>query len=288
MPEDFEGMFELPPGETQVLFVDFWKWFEGYVGRNDLLRQSAFDDAVRRMAEARQREQQLKEDEERRERAIQEVMDVRRALEDQFDVLTADMYINEELGNILNKGAFIDDPEGPDRQESTVALEGEHCELVTSMLMLWGCLLSNQPTRTWDPQAVAAFEAWQQTHGPVDATPGRLDATSLKRMIDRDAFKEEYLPQEYPLDESAQDDLLQMVELKGIVEGSADDLDVLIEAVSEETGELLQLSLPESQVAEVRRRLMARGENELVLARADLVSGRVTKLLSEDSRRKSS
>lgn len=279
MPKDFQGKIELPAGETQVLFVDFWTWFEAHVGQNDVLRQSVFDEAVRKQAEDKQRQIKDQEDEERREHAIQEIMDVRRSLEEQFDALIADMYINEQLGNILNKEAFIDDPEGEHPAQSTIALEGEHVELVTSMLILWACPPStNQPMSTWGPETATAFEAWQNAHGPIDCTPGRLDATSLRRMMDREAFKE-FLPEEYPLDIAAQDDLLHTVEVKNIV-GSAQDLDILVEAIDDETGELLQLSVPEGVVDEVRRRLAAEGD--VLFARADLVSGRVTKLVGEE------
>jgi hypothetical protein len=279
MPKDYEGKLELPPGESQLLFVDFWKWFEEYVNQNDVLRQAAFDEAVRKKIEDRQRELRLQEEEARKEKSVQKVMDQRRSFEEQFDVLLGDFYLNEAIGLILNKGAFIDGPETNAKDQ--IPLVGEHCALLQGMLELWGCATNSENENVWDHAAAATFMAWQSVNGPADVVEGRLDGSCLRRLIDREAFQD-YLAHEYPLDDS-HDDVLRTVEVKRVVEGSAEDLDldIMVEAMDEETGNIIQLSLPEGVVEEVRLRLKAGGE-QLLLARADLVSGRVRNLLDDE------
>lgn len=279
MPKDYEGMLELPPGESQLLFVDFWKWFEEYVNQNDVLRQAAFDEAVRKKTEDQQRELRVQEEEERKEKNFQQVMDQRRTFEEQFDTLLGDFYLNEEIGLVLNKGAFIEGPETNAKDQ--IPLEGEHCALLQGMLELWGCATNSENENIWDQAAAAAFTAWQSVNGPADVIEGRLDGSCLRRLIDREAFQD-YLAQEFPLEDNLADDMLRTVEVKRVVEGSAEDLDdIMVEAMDEDTGKIMQLSLPEGVVDEVRLRLKAGGD-QMLLARADLVSGRVTKLLAGD------
>merc|ERR1711920_1006742 len=68
------------------------------------------------------------------------------------------------------------------------------------------------------------------------------------------------------------------VEISRVVGESEDSLDFLVEALDEETGEILQLSLPDQNVEEVRLRLDEVG-GEPIMARVDLVSSRVKHLL---------
>merc|ERR1712087_380476 len=108
----------------------------------------------------------------------------------------------------------------------------------------------------------------------------QVDGLGIKKLIDRDAF-EEYLLDAYPVNAKAMDDseIHHTVELRGIVD---DSLDIIVEAVDEETGEILQLSLPDGQAPEVRRRLAEQDGNEggePIFARVDLVSQRVMELL---------
>merc|ERR550532_1329508 len=96
----------------------------------------------------------------------------------------------------------------------------------------------------------------------------------MKQLMDRDVF-ETYMKKKYPAPDAEGDvEMRQTMAVRTLVEG--DDIDVFIEAIDEETGEVRQLFLPENKVEEVRRRLAE--NDEPVLARVDLVSQRVLSL----------
>lgn len=260
--------------EGDVTFLDFWEWFEGYVGSHDVLRASAFDIAARRKEEAERQAKRAEEDMVRHEKVMQEVLELRRGLEDQFASICADMYTDEVITQIINKGAVI---QGIQEQDGGPSLQGVHIELIISMLRLWGFPAEAPPADTWNEAALAAWQLWLEAYGPDGSSPhSRVDSVNLRRLMDRDAFQA-FLIQAYPAPEfEVGVEMQHTVEVRNIL--ITDDIDVLVEAVDEETGQTRQLVLPEGHVEEVRRRLAA-SSGEPVLARVDLVSHRVTTVL---------
>merc|ERR1712135_168583 len=128
--------------------------------------------------------------------------------EEQFEMYCADMYINDEITRVINKGAVL---EGMVEHVGGPALQGEHISLICAMM------------------------------------------------------------------ESASDDEDQhVVEVRGLIET---EIDALVEAIDEETGDVLQFAIPDALVDEVRVRLEG---TDPVVARVDLGSGRVTSIFPVD------
>merc|ERR1719199_1236965 len=109
LPQDF-SVFEFAPptmkddNKDETDFTDFWQWFEEFVKTNDILRASAFIDAERRQIETERKARKAEEDAERRARAMKEALEQRSELEEHFETVTADMYINSNVARIMNKG----------------------------------------------------------------------------------------------------------------------------------------------------------------------------------------
>lgn len=274
LPGDLVGVVCAPSVDGDLAFSDFWLWFEGYVGQHDVLRASAFDIAARRKEEAERQAKQAEEEMARLEKVMHEVLELRRGLEDQFASNCADMYTDEVITQIINKGAVV---QGTREQEGGPPLQGVHIELIISMLRLWGFPADPPPADVWNDAALAAWQLWLETYGP-DGSNGhsRVDSANLRRLMDRDAFQA-FLIQAYPAPEyEVGTETQHTVEVRNIL--VTDDIDVFVEAVDEETGQTRQLVLPEGHVEEVRRRL-AESSGGPVLARVDLVSHRVTTVL---------
>jgi hypothetical protein len=172
-----EGMFKKKMPELELnyaslleedrgylLFDEFWKWFEAYISEHDVVRASLFEEAERKRKEAEERTLRLKEERERREQNIQEVHEMRQALEEQFDNLSADVYINDGLGEILNKGVCMELPEpGEVMRKDAPSIVGEHVTLLLSLLWLWGCQVpESAPQDQWSDAAVEAWQTWQE------------------------------------------------------------------------------------------------------------------------------
>jgi hypothetical protein len=272
LPRDFSTHVKLPLDQEGVLFLDFWSWFERYIGSHDVLRASAFDDAERRRLDAERQERKTQEDALRREQAIQEVLELRRTLGEHFDTLTVDIYINEEINKILNKGAVL---QGLEDKEGSPPLKGEHISLILSMLQLWGYPIVSSPEDEWGEEALGMWDKWLSENGPEGSVPQRVDSTSLKVLLNKDQF-EEFLVKQHPVNDTSADEMHHTVEVKSVFEQG---LDMVVEVVDDETGDVMQVPLPDHQAEEVKRRLEAAASGEPVLARVDLASSRFTGLL---------
>lgn len=271
LPRDFSEILKPEKGSQSILFMEFWDWFQPFVSTHDVLRASAFHDAENRRLEAERQARKAEEDALRREQAIQEVLELRRNLEEQFDNVIIDLYVNEEIGRILNKGVVL---HGVEEEEGGSPLQGEHIALLLVMLSLWGYSMPpGAPEDEWNESTLAKWNEWLTESGPEGATPGQIDSISLKALLDRDGFQD-YLIRAHPVDVATDENEVHMVEVKNLFE---EGLDMIVEAIDDETGEMLQLALPDNQADEVRRRLQQGGEP--LMARVDLVSSRVTSLL---------
>lgn len=273
LPQDWSAVDMKKTKDNEVCFADFFDWFEAYVKSNDILRATAFSDAERRQQEIEQQKLKEQEDAARRARAMKEALEQRSELEEHFETVTADMYINSECGRIMNKGAIID---GVEEKEGGPPLQGEHIVLIRLMLGIWGCPVNDDTDGDiWNDVTLASWQMWLKARG-LDASRG-VDKNTIRRLVDKDEF-EEYLQRTFPVkDDDADDDYIkQVVEVKGFVE---DEIDILVEAVDEDTGELLHLTLAEHEVEELKARLAEATAQTPVLATADRVSGRIVSVL---------
>lgn len=273
LPKDWSKVEIVTSESGEVCFADFFEWFEVYVQSNDILRATAFSDAERRQAEMEMQALREKEDAARRARAMKEALEQRSELEEHFETVTADMYINGDVARIMNKGAIID---GVEEKEGGPPLQGEHIVLIRLMLGIWGCPVTDDTDGDiWNDVTLAAWQSWLKARG-IEASRG-VDKNTIRRLLDKDEF-EEYLQRTFPVkDDDADDDYVkQIVEVRGFVE---DEVDIMVEAVDEDTGELLHLTLPEHEVEELKVRLAEATSQMPVLAMADRVSGRIVTVM---------
>lgn len=274
LPQDWSTVDMKKTNDNEVCFADFFDWFEAYVKSNDILRATAFSDAERRQQEIEQQAIKEQEDAARRARAMKEALEQRSELEEHFETVTADMYINSECARIMNKGAIID---GVEEKEGGPPLQGEHIVLIRLMLGIWGCPVNDDTDGDiWNDVTLASWQMWLKARG-LDASRG-VDKNTIRRLVDKDEF-EEYLQRTFPVkDDDADDEYIkQVVEVKGFVE---DEIDILVEAVDEDTGELLHLTLAEHEVEELKARLAEATAQTPVLAMADRVSGRIVSVIA--------
>eukprot|EP00929_Paragymnodinium_shiwhaense_P009698 TRINITY_DN11396_c0_g1_i1.p1 TRINITY_DN11396_c0_g1~~TRINITY_DN11396_c0_g1_i1.p1 ORF type:complete len:458 (+),score=145.17 TRINITY_DN11396_c0_g1_i1:110-1483(+) len=281
MPTSYAGLIAGEKSDKGIAFADFWTWFAEHIRSNDVLRETAFEAAKKRRADDEKQARRQKDEAAKRERAMQEALEQQAMLKEQFETLCADMYLNDEIARIMNKGAFI---QGVEEKDGGVPLQGEHIALILAMLGLWGSFPSGAdpeaPEDIWDEHALAAWvglmEAQGATFGPSGAAP-RVDAASMNMLMDKAAF-EAYLVKEYPLHGSSLDDvdLEKTVQVRGFVEED----EFAVEAVDEETGQVMVLQLHESQVEQIKKRLQEGAEESAaVFANVDMLSNRISEVL---------
>lgn len=280
LPTDYSSVQH--DGMDFIPFEHFWQWFEAYIAEHDVVRANWFAEAEERRFKAEQMAQQLKEEKERRERTILEVHNLRSSLENDFDALSADVYTNDGLGLMLNKGYTLElpDPSEVKPREGTVPIVGEHVTLLLCLLDLWGCPLPDGSLEDqWSDAAVEAWLEWQSHNAPEGLQRSRaLDGAGVRAMLSRDAYHNYLVYRTVNLDADMLNIVDHQVKISNVVGETEDTLDFLVEALDEETGEILRLSLPEAHIEQVRLRLSEQG-GDPVLARVDLVSGRVKQLL---------
>lgn len=270
LPRDYRTLLTPAPGtHDEVVFSDFWRWFEAYVKQNDILRASTFVEAARRQYDIETKAKQEEEDAQRRDMAVREAMEQRNELVGQFETITSDMYVDPHITRIMSKGATI---EGVEEKDGGTPLKGEHIELIHLMLNIWGHPVeSSIDMNVWTNSSVAAWQQWLQACDLDKSRP--VDSSTLRRLMDKDEY-EEYLLMAFPVGEFGHDEYIsRVVEVRSFLE---DEVDIVVEAIDEETGEILQLALPDHDADELRKRLEG---SQPVLARADRVSSRITELL---------
>lgn len=268
---DIQGASRRP---NEVHFAEFFLAFEDFVRKNDILRADAFLDAERKQITNAQKAIKAQEDEARRARAMKEAMEQRTALEEQFETVTADMYINSEISRIVSKGAVI---VGVEEKEGGPPLQGEHISLIRLMLGIWGCpVIDDSDGDVWNDIALAAWQQWLKGRD-LSSSKG-VDKLSLRKLIDKDEF-EDYLQHAFPVrdgDQLDDDFAKQVVEVRCFLE---DEVDIVVEAIDEDTGEVLRLALPDQEIETLRQRLQTSTATMPVLAMADRVSGRIVELM---------
>lgn len=261
-----------PAQQTKLKFEDFWTIFQAFVLKNDVLRAAAFAEANARKLRAEREAQLAALEAQKREQAIADVMQHRRSMEEQFETLSADVYISSELSQIMSKGGVI----SLEDTENSLPLQGEHIMLIILLLQVWGCPVDGiDPTASqdeWNLSAADAWRRWVKEHGPKGANPDVVDTVGLHALMDRDAFQAYLMGrQDGALDEDGEK---QVVEVKRLLED--DDLEIRVEALDDVSQQLMQFSIPQNQIEEVRRRLAS---GQTLLAQVDLVSQRITELV---------
>jgi len=277
-PNEFSSIIQYPEGDTTLMFPDFWVWFEEYIKTHDLMRSTAFNDAAKRKRAQEEEAKKTQEDSVRQQQALREALEQRMYYEQLFETITSEMYLNNEISRILNKGAVI---QGVEEKEGGPPLQGEHVKLLRAMLACWGCQPGSCTHEdVWNEDMLATWQQWCQQRGL--GTGPRVDSAGMRYLMDKDAFSE-YLHEAYPVKQEGDEADIdqQTVQVMGFVE---DEIDMVVEAVDEDTGEVTRCVLPESQVEEVQRRLAASsvgpyGVIQPLLAVVDRVSNRVISLL---------
>lgn len=265
LPKDFKGIY---PHE-EVVFETFWPWFEDYIRSNDLLREEAFSDAANRQLEEERSAELAERERERREARRQAANEKRATLDDRFESTIAEMYVDEEINRILNKGAVLD---GVEEMEGSPPIRGNHIALILTMMGLWGVQVSDEaPPDLWGDDALAAWRNWLAKRGLLaEDEDTRVDAQSLRALMEKGTYQE-WLIRAYPSEDVEAGEDHRQMQIRG--ELFDEDGEIIAEALDDETGEVWQLPLPESQIDDIRRRLQ---EGEPVMAQVDLLSGLIT------------
>lgn len=272
MPVNFARTI-LADESDKISWEEFWPSYEEYVQSSNVLRASVFEEAQLRKDKADREVHEENAETNRREMALAHARDQRRKLEEQFETLRADAYINGQIGQIINKGAVLSGPQ----------FKGEHIQLIHMLLRIWGCPAQNteeafgmtEEKDEWDSHSVEAWRRWVLSRGPEGANPDMVDSVTLKALLDREAF-EVYLL--HAQEASSNEFSRRRVEVWNVIESEYDDDKVFVEAIDLEAGEELRLELPRSKVDNVRRRLSS-GESSKLLATADPVSLRFIELI---------
>jgi hypothetical protein len=272
MPKDFRdgSLVQTQDGTPTgtVLFEDFWKYFEDKVEKNDVLRASDFQEAQQRKREEERRVKRQAEEADRREERVKEMQEKRGDLGSRFEACMADLYLDEEINKIINHGAVLG---GVEDEEGMVPVVGQHVQMIKTMMTLWGVHVDMEAQADhWNDAALASWKEWLNRHSVEDSSV--VDADNLRALTDMDAFNA-YLARAYPADDSMEDGMERCMQIQKFID---DEIEYLAEVVDEETGETVQVSLPDEVAEEVRQRLEA---EEVVMAKVDIVNNTITTVL---------
>mmetsp|Transcript_13398 Transcript_13398/g.31456 ORF Transcript_13398/g.31456 Transcript_13398/m.31456 type:complete len:475 (-) Transcript_13398:153-1577(-) len=293
MPVVFKGEVEpAAAGSDEVYFSAFWRWFEGYVVKNDVVRAETFMAASRKQAEAERVAKAEEEKQLAKAAAAKEVMEKKQRAEEEFERCSEAMQQSKEITDILAKQAVIDSLE---QEEGSLPLEGEHIRLVRSMLAAWGypvvCVAADSHSEAADAEDTDAEDAWSTAATrswrrfaalyPKSAPLDIVDGDGLAKMLEKAAFMATLERRFRNHGEDAEEEDEEEEGTKGVMVTAVEMLDTgeaVVDAVTE-LGDVVQLVIPAEQVTEVEERLDA--SDGPVLARADLASGHVLELLPD-------
>lgn len=255
-----------------------------------MIRATSFLDAARRQEEAEAEAARAKEEEIQQEKNRLKAMEERQRRTELFEMYSADLYINDHITQILNKGAVI---EGIEETPGGPPLQGEHVSLICSMLEVWGCPVSEGSTQgSWNAATLSAWKHWLENHG---MSGHRVDSISLRRFMDREYFQE-HLQFLLPVGEEVEQSSRQTFEVH---DANEEDFESYVRCIDPEAGGFLCFTLPVSLADAVHHRLKAaaaaaatvdeeakEGEDgeskkskEPVLVRVDLLTESVVELL---------
>eukprot|EP00746_Dinoflagellata_sp_MGD_P161507 gnl/MRDRNA2_/MRDRNA2_88686_c0_seq1.p1 gnl/MRDRNA2_/MRDRNA2_88686_c0~~gnl/MRDRNA2_/MRDRNA2_88686_c0_seq1.p1 ORF type:complete len:466 (-),score=127.47 gnl/MRDRNA2_/MRDRNA2_88686_c0_seq1:109-1506(-) len=276
MPKDFRdgSLVKTQDGTSTgtVLFEDFWKWFEEKVEKSDVLRASDFQEAQQRKKEEERKAKRQAEEADRREERVKEMQAKRGQLASRFEACMAEIYLDEELNKIINQGAVLG---GVEDEEGMVPVVGPHVQMIKTMMNLWGVEADMEAQADhWNDAALASWKEWLDRHSVADSSI--VDADNLRALTDMDSFNQ-WLARAYPADESIEDGMERSMHVIKFID---DEIEYLAEVVDEETGETVQVSLPDEVAEEVRQRLEA---EEVVMAKVDIVNNTITTVLPSES-----
>jgi len=272
MPKDFRdgSLVQTQDGTPNgtVLFEDFWKWFEEKVEKNDVLRASDYQEAQQRKREEERRIKRQAEEAERKGERDEEMQQKRTELSSRFEACMADIYLDEDIDKIVNHGAVLGSVED---EEGMVPVVGPHVQMIKTMIDLWGVHVDLEAQADhWNDAALASWKEWLHRHSAEEVNV--VDAANLRALTDMDQFNV-YLARAYPTEDSMDGGLERLMQVQKFID---DEIEYLAEVVDEDTGEVVQVSLPDEVAEEVRQRLEA---EEVVMAKVDLVNNTITTVL---------
>lgn len=193
MPTNCETSLEGRDASTPLPFHIFWDWFEGYVKSHDIIREGSFTAAVQRQVDS-QRVAEAKAD--LLDADIEAAKQRRADLDEEFQTIAADMYVDQWILKILHKGAVLS---CTGVRGGGAPLEGDHITLILSMLRLWERSFgaagpgTDAGQQLWDGEATIAWTRWLRSQGLLDpaheGTPD-VDADRLRALISLEDFRE--------------------------------------------------------------------------------------------------
>lgn len=272
MPKDFRdgSLIQTQDGTSNgvVLFEDFWKWFEEKVEKGDVLRASDYQEAQQRKREEERRVKRQAEESERKGEMEEEMLQKRDELRSRFEACMTDIYLDEEVNKIMNDNAVLASVED---EEGMVPVVGPHVQMIKTMIDLWGVHVNMEVQADhWNDAALASWKEWLNRHS-ADTTDV-VDAANLKALLDMDRFNA-YLARAYPTEDSMENGLERCMQIQKFID---DEIEYLAEVVDEDTGEVVQVSLPDEVAEEVRQRLEAQ---EVVMAKVDVINNTITMVM---------
>jgi len=272
MPKDYRdgSLIQTSDGTADgpVLFEDFWKWFEARVENNDVLRAADFQEAQQKRREEERRLKRQAEELERKDERAKEMMAKRAELHAKFEACMADLFLDEDINKILNHGAVLG---GVEDDEGMVPVVGPHVQMIKTMMSLWGVSVDMAAQEDhWNDATLAAWKEWLHKNSAKDTNV--VDAANLRVLTDMDSFNK-YLMKAYPTEDGAEAAIPKTMQVQKFID---DEIEYLAEVLDEETGAIVQVSLPDEVAEEVRQRLEAQ---EVVMAQVDVKNSTITTVM---------
>merc|ERR1719379_738625 len=129
-----------------------------------------------------------------------------------------------------------------------VPVVGPHVELIKTALKLWGVHVQMDQPEHWNDAALASWKDWLTRQYGNEEFDAIVDSKNINMLIDLENYKT-WLHRAYPTDDSLEEDGERCLQIQRFIE---DDMEYLAEVIDEETGETLNVSLPDEVAEEVR------------------------------------
>jgi len=252
LPKHFMHALGKSSGTDEVHFLEFWKYFEKLFEEGDLLRVEDFERGAMLKKEEDLRLEREAEERERKEQISRAREERRAALVAQFETVRADLASDTEALRILNNGAVLS---GVEDEENAVSLSGEHVQWIKQMIKLWGVDMAQAGgAGVWNDQALAAWKSWAKRYSP-HGEAGKVDAGNLEILMSLESYSELFLAKAFPTEAEAAASGWQAEKTLGIRRVEDRGVEYIAQVVDDETGQVIEVSLPDALAEEVTRRL---------------------------------
>lgn len=277
LPKTFHEVLKKASGTDQVSFEEVWEYFEKLFEDTDVLRVEDFERGEQLKREDDKRVAKEAEERDRKEQLSRARQERRVALTAQFETVKADLASDAEVLRILNNGAVL---AGVEDEENAVSLAGEHVQWIKQMIQLWGVDMhgggSSGGSGVWNDAALAAWKTWAKRYSPQGGA-AKVDAMNLGILMSLESYTELFLAKVFPTEAEAVASGGQAE--KGMAVRRIEDRGVVYvaHAVDDETGQVVEVELPDEMAEEVKRRLAT--ERGPVLVSVNLEDTCVTQFL---------